>query len=108
MCPTQPAPMGRPTSPQAQDAGRLADAVSALAAGASDAALRAQLHALSGIVRNLATPELAPQLRARLEGEIDAAIERGDEPALVASMRTLAALDRARLHPVDWSAAAGD
>jgi len=40
-----------------------------------------------------------------LADAIDAAIAAGDEPAAVAAMRELAALDRARVHPVDFDAA---
>ena len=86
---------------------RLADAVSALARRVDDPLVRAQLHALGGIARNLDAPPPDPAARRELEGAIDAALDAGDEPAALAAMRRLAALEREPIRPVDWSAASG-
>ena len=83
---------------------RLADAVAALAAGVPDAGVRAQLHALAGIVRNAGRE---PADTAALQAALEEALEREDEPAVIAAMRRLAAAERAGLRAVDWSAASG-
>jgi hypothetical protein len=94
------------TSPMTfDDPERLADAVTALATRATDPEVRAQLHALDGLLRALAAPAPEPAQRAPLVAAIDAAIERGEEHAAIAAMRRLAALDRAAVPSVDWSAA---
>jgi hypothetical protein len=85
--------------------GRLADAVGALAAGAPEPELRAQLHALSGIVRNVGRAGVPAAERRVLEERIDDELAREDEPAVIAAMRALAAQDRASIRPIDWSAA---
>ncbi|WP_187369089.1 hypothetical protein [Baekduia soli] len=88
---------------------RLAEAVTALAGRAEPPELRAQLHALAGLVANLApapAPAAAPGAqRDALEAALLEALDRADEPAVLAAMRRLAAADRAPVHPVDWSAA---
>jgi hypothetical protein len=86
---------------------RLADAVTALAGRSAEPEVRAQLHALAGLVRNLDVPAVSADERAALEAEIERAIARDDEPAAVAAMRRLAALERGPIRPVDWSAASG-
>jgi hypothetical protein len=87
------------------DPQRLADAVTALAARTADPEVRGQLHALDGLLRGLARPQVAPAERAPLETALDAAMDRGDEREAIAAMRRLAVLERAGLPSVDWSAA---
>jgi hypothetical protein len=89
----------------ALDPDRLADTVAALAARTPDGSVRAQLHALAGIVRNAGRE---PADTAALAAAVDTALEREDEPAAIAAMRRLAAAERAGLRAVDWSAASGD
>lgn len=86
---------------------RLAEAVGALATRVREPELRAQLHALDGIVRNLAIPAPDPAQGAELEAALRAAMDDDDEAAAIAAMRRLAALERAPLQPVDWSSASG-
>jgi hypothetical protein len=86
---------------------RLADAVGALASRVREPELRAQLHALDGIIRNVAVPAPDPAQRAAHEAALRAAMQDGDEVAAIAAMRRLAALERAPLQPVDWSSASG-
>lgn len=89
---------------------RLAAAVTELAARAEPADVRAQLHALAGIVANLGTPPVVGG-DALADGDdslaraLEAAIAAGDEPAAVAAMRDLARRDRARVRRIDWTAA---
>ena len=66
--------------------------------------MRAQLHALAGIVRNAGREPATPR---RSTAALDSALEREDEPAAIAAMRRLAAAERAGLRAVDWSAASG-
>jgi hypothetical protein len=91
-------------SPLAHEPDRLADALTALAARVPDAGVRAQLHALAGIVRNA---DRQPVDTQALTAALDDAVEREDEPAAIAAMRRLAAAERAGLRAVDWSAASG-
>jgi hypothetical protein len=94
------------TSPLSADPHeRLADAVRALAARATDQEVRAQLHALDALVRGLSRATVTPAQRAPLEAALDAAMERGDERDAIIAMRRLAALQRAGVPSVDWSAA---
>ena len=86
---------------------RLADAVTSLAAGAAEPALRAQLHALSGLVRNIGHRPVPDAGRAALEAALDGALAAEDEAAVIVAMRRLAAPERASIRPVDWSAASG-
>src|SRR4051794_32887945 len=86
---------------------RLADAVAALAGRSGEPEVRAQLHALSGLVRNLDVPAVPTGEGTALEAAIERAIACEDEPAAIAAMRRLAALERAPIRPVDWSAASG-
>jgi hypothetical protein len=86
---------------------RLADAVGALAGRAGGADVRAQLHALAGILRNLDAPGVDEAQRDALAQRLAAAMRDDDEPAAIDAMRRLAALDRAPLRGVDWSAASG-
>jgi len=103
---------------------RLAAAVTELAARAEPADVRAQLHALAGIVANLGAPPVVGD-DALVAGDdslvagddsladgddslaraLEAAIAAGDEPAAVAAMRDLARRDRARVRRIDWTAA---
>lgn len=83
---------------------RLARAVDALAERAASPDLRAQLRALSAVLGHLDETAGATDARLALEHEITSAMQTGDEPRAVAAMRRLAALERGRLKPVDWSA----
>ena len=87
------------------DPGRLGDAVAALAERVEEPDIRAQLHALAGLVRNLVEP--ADEARAQLARALADALESGDERALLSATRALARADRERVRPVDWHAASG-
>lgn len=89
------------------DNARLADAVAALAEGVAAWDQRAQLHALAALVRNIGSEHAQGDTRAELERAIDGALAAGDEKRAVRAARELAALDRAAVAPVDWSAASG-
>lgn len=85
---------------------RLADAVAALAARVAERDVRAQLHALGGLLRNLPGPP--PDARRHDEAaSIAAALRDGDEPRALAAAARLARLERDGVRPVDWSAASG-
>jgi Ser/Thr protein kinase RdoA (MazF antagonist) len=84
---------------------RLADAVVALAGRVTEPDVRAQLHALGGILGNLDAAPVDAARREELERRLRDAMRGGDEPAAVEAMRRLAALERAPLRGVDWSAA---
>jgi hypothetical protein len=86
---------------------RLAEAVTALAGRVAEPEARAQLYALGGILRNIALEPPDRDARSALERAVVGAMRDGDEAAAIAAMRRLAALDRAPLQPVDWSAASG-
>ena len=86
---------------------RLAASVRALAAAVAEPAVRAQLHALGGILDNLDRLVPAADERAALAEATRAAMAAGDEAAAITAARRLAALDRAGLRHVDWSAASG-
>lgn len=88
------------------DPARVADALTAIAAKVPDADVRAQLHAAAGIVRNLVAPPPHPEVGAALEA-LAAADEAADDVAVVAAIAQVASLERAGLHPVDWTAASG-
>jgi hypothetical protein len=81
--------------------------VRALATSVADPGVRAQLHALAGILDNLdaGTPPAAE--RSAQAAAVAAAMAEEDEAAAIAAARRLAALDRAWLRHVDWSAASG-
>ena len=85
---------------------RLAAAATALAGRVDDPVARAQLHALAALLDGY--EEVGEDgRRAALEQAIAAAIEDGDEAALIPAMRRLAAIDRAAVRSVNWSAASG-
>jgi hypothetical protein len=86
---------------------RLAEVVEELAGRSQDPPVRTQLHALAGVIANLAVEDPDPERRAELEAGIDAGMSSGDEAAVLAAMAELAALERAPLRRVDWSAASG-
>lgn len=96
---------GAPHTTPAVEPDRLSAAVAALAAAAAQPEVRTQLHALSGILANLVPQPVDEAERTRLEAELSGALDAGDEPAVVGAMRRLAALDRARIRPVDFSLA---
>ena len=89
----------------ALDPGRLADAVAELAERVAEPEVRAQLHALAGIVRNLEPP--TDDARPALARELADALAAGDEERALAAARAVARADRARVRPVDWRAASG-
>jgi hypothetical protein len=89
----------------AVEPGRLADAVAALADRVVEPEVRAQLHALAGLVRNLGVP--ADDARTELAGELAHALVAGDETRMLAAARALGRADRAVVQPVDWRAASG-
>lgn len=80
---------------------RLRDAVTSLARSVGEPEVRVQLHALAGIVAALDAPPVGNDATA----ELDAAIARGDEGAVVDAMRRQAARDRARVPEIDWTRA---
>lgn len=80
--------------------GQVATAVEHLATSIDDADVRAQLHALAGIVRNLVVAPVAAELAEAYDHL--AAAEDADVPAALAR---LAALERRRVAPIDWDAA---
>lgn len=85
---------------------RVADAVGELADSIDDADLRAQLHALAGIVRNLAVPARARELEDVYARLADAHHE-GDDAGVTHALALLAELEEERVRPVDWTAASG-
>ena len=89
----------------AVEPGRLADAVAALADRVAEPEVRAQLHALAGLVRNLEVPTDAA--RPPLARELADAVAAGDEARTLLAARALARADRAFVQPVDWRAASG-
>jgi hypothetical protein len=86
---------------------RLADAVTVLARRVAEPDVRAQLHALAGILRNLGAQDADEQERRRLEESLVGALGDGTEPGVIAQALALARLDRSAVRPVDWSAASG-
>jgi hypothetical protein len=86
---------------------RLADALAALAERVVERDVRAQLHALGAVLRNLGGEEADMEERRRLADELAAACAEGDEPRALAALRELAALDRGARRAVDWSAVTG-
>lgn len=86
---------------------RLADAVASLADRVVEGDIRAQLHALSGVLRNVGRETIDGEARRQLGAELADAVTAGDEQRTIAVMRELARLDRAAVRPVDWSAASG-
>jgi hypothetical protein len=84
---------------------RLVEAVGKLAPRTDDAHVRAQLHALAGVVENLTVDPFAndPEDTA----EVDTALEEGDEAAAIRTARRVAAARRAQVSRIDWSRASG-
>jgi hypothetical protein len=91
----------------AYDRERLADAVAALADRVEKHDVRAQLHALSAVIRNLGREEIGAAERARCARDLTAALAADDEEAVTTALRRLAAVNREAVRPVDWSAASG-
>ena len=87
--------------------GRLADAVAVLADRVAERDVRAQLHALADILRNLGGETAGEDARRELERSLAAALAEEDEQRAVAAARALARTNRAAVSPVDWSAASG-
>jgi len=81
--------------------------VRALATSVADLGVRAQLHALAGILDNLEVPPPPAADRAAAVADVASAMAQSDEARAIAAARRLAALDRAGLRHVDWSAASG-
>jgi len=84
---------------------RLSAAVAALAPRAAQPEIRTQLHALSGILANLTPVPVDEAERAALEAELAQALEAAEEHRAIGAMRRLAALERDRFRPVDFSLA---
>lgn len=92
------------------DPERVVEAVRDLSAGVEDPALRAQLHSLVAVLDCLSAQHVEQHVRedlGRLEAELAAALAEGDEPAVLAGARRLAARQRALVGAVDWSAVSG-
>jgi hypothetical protein len=94
-----------PLSPE-----RVVAAVRDLSAGVEEPALRAQLHSLLAVLECLEAQRVQQHARedlGTLEAELNAALAAGDEPAVLASARRLAARQRSLVGAVDWSAVSG-
>lgn len=101
----------RPTPPAAipptVDGERLAAAVERLAERVDGGDVRAGLHALAGILRNVTIVPREVADRDRLEDELATAIDAGREAEAIEAAARLAAADRTALTGVDWTAASG-
>ena len=86
---------------------RLAASVALLIERVGEPEVRAQLHALVPLLEHFDAQAPDPVARGELEDAIDRAIADEDEPALIAAMVKLAALDRSAAGTVAWSAASG-
>jgi hypothetical protein len=86
---------------------RLADALTALAGRVAERDVRAQLHSLAAVLRNLGGEAAGAEERLELERALAAAVAAADEPRAVAALRDLTRLNREAVGPVDWSAATG-
>lgn len=86
---------------------RLADAVASLAGRVAERDVRAQLHALSGLLRNLDVPPPDGERRAQLADAMAAGMRDGDESRALGAAARLARLEREGVRQVDWSAASG-
>jgi len=98
--------VGGPASTRAP-AERLAASVALLIERVGEPEVRAQLHALVPLLEHLDAPAPDPAARGELEDAINRAIADEDEPAVIAAMVKLAALDRSAAGTVAWSAASG-
>ena len=96
-----------PTIPPSVDGERLASAVERLAERVDGGDVRAGLHALAGILRNLTIGPRPDAGRERLEHDLAAAVGAGRGAEAIDAAARLAAADRAALSPVDWTAASG-
>jgi hypothetical protein len=83
---------------------RLSESVAALAARVSEPDVKTQLHALSAVLANVGAERDGAPERARLIGRLELRLAR-EEGVNLQALRRLARLDRAAVHPVDWSAA---
>jgi hypothetical protein len=101
---TEAAPPGAWPAPSLA---RIAANVAALAARVAEPDVRSQLHALAALVENLGGEARDGERRRALEQQLAAALAADDERRALATLRELTALDRAAVHPVDWSAASG-
>jgi len=86
---------------------RLAGAVAELSRRVGQPELRAQLNALGALLSNLESHVASQEARVPLEAAISRAVQVDDEQGVIAAMRRLAAVDRAVLAAVDWSAVTG-
>jgi hypothetical protein len=80
---------------------RLADAVELLADRVEERDVRAQLNALAAVLRNVGRESEGEAERQELQRAL---AERPDDLDV---LRRLAALNRAAVRPVDWSAVTG-
>jgi hypothetical protein len=88
------------------DPSRLADALASLA-DVDDRELRSQLAALTSLMRNLGRHDALAEERDRRTADLEDALIAGDEGSLVHCLRSLTALNRSVVAPVDWTAASG-
>lgn len=79
--------------------------MTALAGRVAAPEARAQLHALAALLDGYEEPLGCDDAPTELEQAISASIEADDETALLSAMRELAAIDRAAVRSVNWSAA---
>jgi hypothetical protein len=86
---------------------RLADALAALAGRVAERDVKAQLHSLAAVLRNLGGDGADADARLQLERAVAEAVAEEDEARAVAALRELTSLNRAAVRPVDWSAATG-
>lgn len=98
---------GAPSAWPPVPADRLADAVVALAGRIAEPDVRAQLHALSGVLRNLGAEGAGADARDSHERALAAALRDEDERGVLEALRRLSAVNRGAVVPVDWSAASG-
>lgn len=84
---------------------QLAATVVALAGRVSESDMRTQLYALAAVIENLGAENTDTDERRALEARLAVALASEDEPLALLELRRLTALDRAAVHPVDWSAA---
>jgi hypothetical protein len=89
------------------DPERVADAVAALAERVAEKDVKAQLHALSAVIRNAAREQAEAPERELRSRALAAALATEDEGAVISALQQLTALNREVVRPVDWSAASG-
>jgi hypothetical protein len=96
-----------PTAWPSPSVARLAASLATLAERVSEPDVRAQLHALGALIENFGAETAGRDERFALEEQLAGALAANDEPGALRALRRLAALNRAAVHEVDWSAASG-